>query len=368
MPCFIGIMSGTSLDGVDVAIVDFDDVSSCHLIAAKTFPFPDKLRIDLQALMNRPKCQLQTLGQVDIALGQFIAQIIQQFLTEQNINPNMIAAIGSHGHTIFHSPDTDMPFSLQIGNANVIAEATGIATIADFRQRDIAAGGQGAPLVPAFHAELFTDTKQARAIVNIGGIANITRLDQSQPILGFDTGPGNVLLDAWISQHLQKPYDDGGRWATEGKCHQDLLTQLLADPYFHKPIPKSTGREYFNLPWLNQHLHVLDQSVSAVDTQATLLELTASSISRDIRRYCDTVSAVYICGGGAHNDALMMRMQSLLNDKDVATTERLGLHPDWVEATAFGWLAYRTLNQQTGNLPSVTGAKHAVVLGTIYPA
>jgi len=368
MPYYIGIMSGTSLDGVDVAIVDFSGTTVCHLIAAKTFAFSEEFRTDLITLMTEPQCHIQKLGQLDIALGQFIAQIILQFLSENAITPDMISAIGSHGQTLFHSPNSDKPFSLQIGNANIIAETTGITTIADFRQRDIAAGGQGAPLVPAFHAELFADPKQARAIVNIGGIANITRLDPRQPILGFDTGPGNGLMDAWIAQQQQQPYDDGGRWAASGLCHQGLLAQMLGDAYFQQSLPKSTGREYFNLLWLTEQLKHLGQSVSPVDIQATLLELTACTISRDIQRYCDRIDAVYICGGGVHNHILMQRLQQLLNDKIVADTTHLGLHPDWVEATAFAWLAYRTSNGQTGNLPSVTGAKHPVILGATYPA
>ncbi len=367
MPYYIGIMSGTSLDGVDIAIVDFADSAGCQLIAAKTFAFPNTLHIALSALMKHPECHLQTLGQLDTALGQFIAQVIQQFLSDQHIAPEMISAIGSHGQTIFHSPNSNMPFSLQIGNASVIAETTKITTIADFRQRDIAAGGQGAPLVPAFHAELFADPKQARTIINIGGIANITLLAQDLPILGFDTGPGNGLLDAWVSQQRQQSYDEGGRWAATGRCHQDLLAQMLADPYFTHSLPKSTGREYFNLLWVEQQLKRLSHPISPVDVQATLLELTACTISQDIRRYCDHVAAVYICGGGIHNHTLMQRLQQLLNDKLVASTEQLGLHPDWVEATAFAWLAYRTLNQQTGSMPSVTGASRPVILGAIYP-
>ena len=368
MPYNIGVMSGTSLDGVDVAIVDFDNLGSCQLIAAKTFSFPVVIHAQLHALISQPQCHLQVLGDLDTALGRFIGQVIQQFLIEQKIGPELVSAIGSHGHTLFHSPNNDTPFSLQIGNASVIAELTGITTIADFRQRDIAAGGQGAPLVPAFHAELFSAPNQPRAIVNIGGIANITLLDKNQPILGFDTGPGNGLLDAWISLHQQQAYDDKGDWAASGRCHQGFLSQMLTDPYFHEPIPKSTGREYFNLKWLEQQLENFGEDLIAVDIQATLLELTAQTISLDIQRYCNTVEAVYICGGGVHNQRLIQSLQQLLSNKRVMSTEQLGLHPDWVEATAFAWLAHRTLNKQTSNLPSVTGACRAVILGAIYSA
>jgi len=367
MAYYVGVMSGTSLDGVDIAIVDFDNLDNCRLIGAKTFAFPEAIHQQLHTIINHPECHLRDLGQLDTALGQFIGQIIQQFLAEQQITADQVSAIGSHGHTLFHSPGGATPFSLQIGNASVIAELTGITTIADFRQRDIAAGGQGAPLVPAFHAELFSDPHQPRVIVNIGGIANITLLDKAQAILGFDTGPGNSLLDAWVSLHQQQAYDDKGCWAAKGTCQRDLLAQMLADPYFLEPIPKSTGREYFNLSWLEKQLHKTSKTLSAVDVQATLVELTAYTISQGIHHYGDSCKAVYICGGGIHNLTLIQRLQQLLKGKTVMSTELLGLHPDWVEATAFAWLAYRTLNGQAGNLPSVTGAKQPIILGAIHP-
>jgi len=368
MPYFIGVMSGTSLDGIDVAIVDLNGVASFRLIAAKTFSFPIDLYDQLQTAINSPKFHLKELGHLDTALGQFIGKIIKKALDEQKISPGMISAIGSHGHTLFHSPNGLAPFSLQIGDPNVIAELTGITTIADFRQRDIAAGGQGAPLVPAFHADFFSDPKQPRVIINIGGIANVTLLDKRHPILGFDTGPGNGLLDAWSKLHQGQPYDDNGNWAASGLCHHGLLTQMLMDPYFHEPIPKSTGREYFNLKWLKHQLKGFGEKLLTADVQATLLELTAHTISLDILHYCKDVEAVYVCGGGIHNKHLLKTLQRLLKNKAVLSTEQLGLHPNWVEATAFAWLAYRTLNRQTGNLPSVTGARRAVVLGAIYLA
>jgi len=368
MPYFIGVMSGTSLDGIDVAIVDLNGVASFRLIAAKTFSFPIDLYDQLQTAINSPKFHLKELGHLDTALGQFIGKIIKKVLDEQKISPGMVTAIGSHGHTLFHSPSGLAPFSLQIGDPNVIAELTGITTIADFRQRDIAAGGQGAPLVPAFHADFFSDPKQPRVIINIGGIANVTLLDKRHPILGFDTGPGNGLLDAWSKLHQGQPYDDNGNWAASGLCHHGLLTQMLMDPYFHEPIPKSTGREYFNLKWLKHQLKFFGEKLLTADVQATLLELTAHTISLDISHYCNGVEAVYVCGGGVHNKHLLKSLQRLLKNKAVLSTEQLGLHPNWVEATAFAWLAYRTLNRQTGNLPSVTGAHRAVVLGAIYLA
>ena len=368
MPYYIGVMSGTSLDGIDVAIVDFTGILNCQLIAAKTFPFPVDLYQQLQTLIKNPKCHLEEVGHLNVALGQFIGEIVQEVLDEQKISPSMISAIGSHGHTLFHSPNGLKPFSLQIGDPNVIAELTGITTVADFRQRDIAAGGQGAPLVPAFHAHFFADPAQPRAIINIGGIANITLLDKKQAILGFDTGPGNGLLDAWSLLKKNKPYDENGNWAASGHYHQGLLSQMLMDPYFHEPIPKSTGREYFNLKWLEAQLNNLRVKLIAADVQATLLELTAHTISLDILHYCNNVEAVYICGGGVHNHHLIESLRRLLENKSILSTEQLGFHPDWVEATAFAWLAHLTLNGQTGNLPSVTGARRAVVLGAVYLA
>ena len=363
-------MSGTSLDGVDVALSSISESGSFKHIRAKTFSFPEVLYQQLQLVILNQTCKLQTLAEIDIALGQLIGLSINQFIAEQNLTSKDITAIGSHGQTLFHSPTGKLPFSLQIGNANVIAEITGITTIADFRQRDIAAGGQGAPLVPAFHHYLFSSLNQDRVIVNIGGISNLTVLPASskQAIIGFDTGPGNVLLDGWVQQHLDKPYDDSGQWAASGQCNNKILKHLLDEPYFKQTAPKSTGRELFNQSWCQRKLAEYSQSVSPVDIQATLVELSAQTIANDINYYSQANSPVFICGGGAYNDYLMTRLQSLLDSRLVETTAALGLQPDWVEACAFAWLAYRTINRQPGNLPSVTGANHFVVLGAIYPA
>ena len=361
-------MSGTSLDGIDVAITDFSNPGTCTLIAAHTFPFPDQLREKLLTLIARQQCELSELGQLDIALGQLIAQSVNQLLSQQQLNPQDIIAIGSHGQTLFHQPQGDYPFSLQIGNGNVIAEQTGITTVVDFRQRDIAAHGQGAPLVPAFHSELFASSREDRAIINIGGISNITLLPaSSNPVVnGFDTGPGNVLLDGWIQRHQQQTYDKQGQWAASGHCNDVLLTMMLADPYFQQPIPKSTGRELFNMDWLDNKLAEFNAPISPLDVQATLVQLTVTSIAESISRYGDTCKTMFICGGGAHNNFLLDQLRQLLSGKRITTTDELGLHPDWVEACAFAWLSYKTLHQQPGNLPSVTGATHPVVLGAIY--
>ncbi len=368
MGLYIGVMSGTSLDGIDVVITEYSSNNSFQLLAAETFPFPKQLDHKLSELINSAKCSLFELGQLDIELGQVIADCINILLANNNINAHDVDAIGSHGQTVFHSPDSAFPFSLQIGNANVIAQQTGITTIADFRQRDIAAGGQGAPLVPAFHQELFADDEHDRAIVNIGGISNITLLpaNSSSAILGFDSGPGNGLLNAWIQQHLNISFDKDGIWAASGQCHDTLLAMLMDEPYFSAAIPKSTGRELFNLTWLNSKLAQLEQPVAAADVQATLVQLTVRSIADDIARYASNVTEMYLCGGGAHNTFLVSELRKVLPQVSVQSTQALRLDPDWVEACAFAWLAHKTLNKQSGNLVSVTGADQAVILGATY--
>lgn len=370
MSYFIGVMSGTSLDGIDVALTSLSETGSFEFITARTFPFPEHIHKQLKRLIINQHCDLQAFGEIDIALGQLIASSIKQLLAEQRLAAKQITAIGSHGQTLFHSPLGDLPFSLQIGNANLIVEMTGITTVADFRQRDIAAGGQGAPLVPAFHQSLFSKPNESRVIVNIGGISNLTLLPSSpeQHVIGFDTGPGNVLLDYWINEQLNKPYDASGHWAKSGKCNHNFLGCLLDEAYFKQTIPKSTGRELFNKHWFETKLDAYGKQISPADIQATLAELTAKTIADDIKTYANANSSVFICGGGAHNSHLMHRLQDLLDNNLVSTTTAVGLHPDWVEACAFAWLAYRTINNLPGNLPTVTGAKHPVILGAIYPA
>ena len=366
MAYYIGIMSGTSLDGVDIAIVDIENDADCTVISATTFDFPYSLHLLLQRLINDSHCHLKNFGELDVALGQFIGHAINTQLSQTDIRAGEIIAIGSHGQTIYHCPDGELPFSLQIGNANVIAEITQITTVADFRQRDIAALGQGAPLVPAFHQALFSTPERTNVILNIGGIANVTILNPEQEVIGFDTGPGNGLMDAWIYQQLGQAYDQNGNWAANGQINDVLLMQMLSDPYFSQAIPKSTGREYFNIGWLENQLARFSENIAAVDVQATLNALTAFSIANSVKQY--TPQTVYICGGGVHNDQLTRTLASQLDNVAVSSTAALGLDPNWVEAAAFAWLAYRTMNQKTGNLPSVTGAKHAVILGSIHSA
>jgi len=367
MSLYIGVMSGTSLDGIDVAIVDFS-ADNFELVAAETYPFQPALRQDLLKLINTGRTHLQQLGQVDIALGHAYSEAIQQLLNETRTLATDITAVGCHGQTIFHSPDSAYPFSMQIGNANVVAELTGITTVSDFRQRDMVLGGQGAPLVPAFHQALFQHHTENRVIANIGGIGNITILpaDKSLPIYGFDTGPGNILMDQWYQQHHKELYDENGRWARHGQVDDELMTLMLADPYFLQSIPKSTGREYFNLNWLSNKLVALDKPIRAESVQKTLLYVTAVSIAEAVKSYAETTQRVFVCGGGAHNEELMTTLREQLPSMTVTTTNQLKLAPDWVEASAFAWLAKQTVSNATGNLPAVTGANQATVLGAIH--
>jgi anhydro-N-acetylmuramic acid kinase len=312
--------------------------------------------------------EIERLGELDMALGELFAAAANALIKKAGLDTKDIRAIGCHGQTLRHRPRAAHPFTLQIGNPSVIAERTGITTVADFRARDMAAGGQGAPMVPVFHHQMFHSSRYNRAIVNIGGIANVTSLpaEASQPVTGFDTGPGNTLLDQWIHRHHARAHDEAGQWAASGRAARELLEMLLADPYFSSPPPKSTGREHFNLEWLQAQLKKMPAPPSADDVQATLLQLTAQSIARAIREFLPQTTEAYVCGGGAHNRALMAALAQNLPGMTVTTTDKLGLPPDWVEAAAFAWLAHQTLEGLPGNLPSVTGAKRAVVLGGIY--
>lgn len=360
---YIGLMSGTSIDGIDAALVDFTD-NTTTLIDTLYTPYTQELREKILKLTSPDQNEIERMGELDIILANEFANTVNELLKKQSVTHKAIKAIGSHGQTIRHVPHGDFRFTLQIGDPNTIAAKTNITTIADFRRKDMAMGGQGAPLVPAFHQFAFADNKINRIIVNIGGIANITLLKPNTMPLGFDTGPGNVLMDAWIYKHQQKTHDAYGEWGAQGQLSQALLNLFLSDPYFDKKAPKSTGREYFHLDWLMQHLH--DQSIKSVDVQTTLTELTAQSIVNSIRAEV-TNGDILICGGGAHNQFLMQRLQQLASpDFNLTTTEAFGIHPDWVEAMAFAWLARQTLQHQTGNITSVTGAKTETILGGVY--
>lgn len=361
---FIGLMSGTSLDGLDVALVSFSPRFTLH--AARTFPFPGPWREHLRALTDGTADNLEQYGVAHHWLGQFSAQCINTLLTQQHLSPEQIIAIGSHGQTVRHRPGGDYPFTLQLGDGALIAAATHIDTIADLRSADLAHGGQGAPLAPAFHRSLFAQQGLRQAVVNLGGIANITLLDgQSEQVIGFDTGPANVLIDHWCRQHFNCHYDHNGQLGQQGKVDQALLTQLLSDPYFAQPAPKSTGREYFNGEWLQQQL--TNYSLAPLDVLATLYELTAISVADALHSFA--AKRVLLCGGGAYNNELRRRIdQHLPGSTSLFTTTQAGLAPDWVEAACFAWLAKAFMARQPGNLPTVTGARQSTVLGCFYPA
>lgn len=357
---YIGMMSGTSVDGIDVVIADFTETKPA-IIATHYTPYSSELRERILNLCEQG--EVAVLGDLDAVLGNAFAAAANELIASSNIQANLIKAIGSHGQTIRHAPNR---FTIQIGDPNIIATQTGVTTVADFRRKDMALGGQGAPLVPAFHAAIFNKPNVTRIITNIGGIANVTILSSDHSILGFDTGPGNTLCDAWINHSQQKTVDESGKWAATGSVNQPLLKQMLADAYFALPAPKSTGREQFNLAWIQKHLQSLASPIAAEDVQATLVELTATSILDAIKKYTPK-GEIYICGGGAHNTYLMQRLTQLgAPHYSIATTDVVGVHPDWVEALAFAWLAKQSLARQPGNLPAVTGASHAISLGGIY--
>ena len=359
---FIGLMSGTSIDGVDAVIAQFEPF---RLLATHGTPIDDATRAQILALCEPGQNEIARMGTLDFSLGELFAQASRAVLSQTALSNSDITAIGSHGQTVRHYPEQG--FSLQIGNPTLIAEQTGITTIADFRRRDLAAGGQGAPLVPAFHEWFFHHEARDRVIVNIGGMANITLLpaDKGLKVSGFDTGPGNVLMDSWIYTHQQQRYDACGQWAAQGQIDTELLNTMLGDPYFDLPAPKSTGREHFNVSWLAQQIKGRD--ISPVDIQRTLVQLTAQTICDEIIKAGMQNADIYICGGGAHNSLLMQAMSEYIGH-EVLSTETLGLHPDWVEAVAFAWLAYQTWHQQPSNLPDVTGAQGRRILGAIHYA
>ena len=363
---FVGVMTGTSVDGLDLALLDLPN--DLKPKAARTTPFPPSIRERVVALTSPGNDEIVRMGEAHIQLGNFIAATCLDFITELGIGANEIRAIGSHGQTIRHHPNADFPFSVQIGNGHVIAEKTGIDVVADFRGRDIAAGGQGAPLVPTYHNALFGDDEISRVIVNIGGISNVTILNhEDHAFTGFDTGPGNALLDAWMQECRDKPYDAQGAWASSGKIHEALLKQLLSDPYYHELPPKSTGKEHFNLSYVQRHIADL-QNVAHEDVQATLNELTAQTITTAIDRHAAKRTDIVVCGGGRLNDFLMYRLKTLNPRRAIHPSESLGIDGDAIEAAAFAYLAWQFTERLPGNQPNVTGADGLRVLGCLYPA
>ena len=361
MSLVAGLMSGTSLDGVDAVLVDFS-VNPPRTLATFWLPYSASLRQQAMQLQTARHDEIHAAALLANQLAHCYAQAVRQVLVSAGVDAEQVAAVGCHGQTIRHQPAAG--YSVQLNNPALLAELTGIAVVADFRSRDIAAGGQGAPLVPAFHAAVFGDPKLHRVILNIGGIANLTDLKPGQPVRGFDCGPGNLLMDAWIERHQGRRYDEAGHWASSGQVLPELLQRLLADAFFSRSPPKSCGRDEFSLAWLDGHLA---GSERPEDVQATLLELTASSAITAIEHWCGAPQELYVCGGGARNAALMARLQHHLPNRRVASTDFLGQPADWVEAVAFAWLAWRTLRNEPGNLAEVTGASGPRVLGAIYP-
>lgn len=354
-------MSGTSLDGIDATLVDLGAPSPA-LLDKYYLEFDTALKTALLELHTSAFNELHQAQVIGNQLARLYAQSVSALLDKAAMPANRIRAIGCHGQTIRHCPDQG--YTLQIGNAALLAELSGITVVSDFRSRDVAAGGQGAPLVPAFHDKVLRHPSVHRAIVNIGGISNLTNLVPDQPTTGFDCGPGNLLMDAWNALHLGSPYDKDGAWAISGRVMPEFLVRLFDEPYFSMPPPKSGGRDLFNLPWLQSKLSGTER---AEDVQATLLELTCQAIARSINNYCSGAHEIYLCGGGAHNRAIINRLANLLPQCKLATTEVLGVDSDYLEAMAFAWLAQQALHGKPANLPQVTGARHACILGAIYP-
>ncbi len=362
---YIGLISGTSMDGIDSVLASFDD--GCQIHATRSHPMTASTLTHLRHLVEHPdEAGLARVGALDTALGQDFAAAAMAVLEAGGVAAETVLAVGSHGQTVYHSPAGPEPFSIQLGDPNIIAVLTGIPTVADFRRRDIALGGEGAPLVPAFHQAMFRDPDQPRAVINIGGIANVTVLVPGADVSGFDTGPGNTLMDAWTRLNRGQPYDAGGDWAASADPDEALLEALMAHPFFARPGPKSTGIEDFNMSWLQGVLDDLRQPPKPESVQATLCALTARTAADAIRRACPDQGTLFLCGGGAHNRTLTRQIAEGLEDWQIESTDALGIGVDWVEAAAFAWLAHRNLAGLPGNIPAVTGASREAVLGSVF--
>lgn len=358
---FLGLISGTSVDGVDAALVRFSPAP--QVLFGRTYPLPAALADEVLRLSQaEARITLDEAGRLDTRIGQAFAAVALQALADSGTAVADVTAIGSHGQTLRHDPRGDAPFTLQLGDANVIAERTGLTTVADFRRRDVAAGGHGAPLMPAFHAAVLRAEHEERAVLNLGGIANLTLMPRGGTVRGFDTGPANGLMDAWCLEHRGQPFDRDAAFAREGRVDETLLAALMADPWFALPPPKSTGRDQFQLQWLRARLG----GQSPADVQATLCELSAATVADALQREQPACARLLACGGGAHNPLLMQRLAARLPGVTVASTASVGLDPDFVEAAGFAWLARETLAGRPGNLPAVTGAAGPRVLGAIY--
>ncbi len=363
---YIGLISGTSADGIDAVLTSFNR-GLPQLQASHSHPWPADLRRRMLALaQGESALDLDAFGRLDVQIGRCFADAALQLLERSGTPTSAVRAIGSHGQTLRHRPSGAYPFTLQLGDPSVIAERCGIDVVADFRRADVAAGGQGAPLLPALHAMLLARPGHVRVVLNLGGIANITVLGADGRVFGFDTGPANGLLDAWHLRQHGEPFDRDGAYAARGRVDTGLLDTLLADPYFTLPPPKSTGREYFHLDWLAAHAPLA--ALDPADVQATLLELTARSVAAAIAQHAPQAEEVLACGGGVHNGALMQRLGELLAPRVLLDTSRYGVDPDFLEATAFAWLARQRLLGLPGNLPAVTGARGPRILGAVYSA
>ena len=356
---YIGIMSGTSMDAVDVALCTVD-ASQCKLVSSLEFPFDKRLKDEILLMINGTTT-LKQVGELNHRLGLLFSDAVNALLTQTKTKPSSVKAIGSHGQTLWHNPDGDFPFSLQLGDASLIAERTGIDVVSDFRSKDIALGGQGAPFAPVFHQFLFNDNSKRIGVLNIGGMANLSILGEK--LSGFDTGPGNALMDLWVHKHQEVAFDKDGTWAKAGKVDKGLLKTLLAEPYFAKVAPKSTGRELFNILWLGKILRG-HRAVSSENVQATLLALTVESIVREVKHY--KIEQLLVCGGGVHNRYLMEQLHNADTKVDIQSTDALGVSSEQMEAMIFAWLSYKRVHGETVALSSVTGARKDGVLGSIY--
>ncbi len=359
---FVGLMSGTSLDGADAALVDFSS-GVPRTLAFATVPFSDSLRQDILRLSEPGSDGMDLAGAVSLALADLYARAVEGAIAAAGADRHDIVAIGCHGQTVRHRPDHG--FTVQVNDPARLAELTGIDVVADFRRRDMAAGGQGAPLVPAFHEAVFRNSSRSRAVVNIGGISNVTWLPRAGPTLGFDCGPGNVLLDGWARRHLGADYDADGAWARQGRADVALLDRLMAEPFLGLPPPKSTGRELFRLAWLEDRL---PSRYHPADVQATLTDFTARSVVGAIDRFCEGTEEIYLSGGGARNGALVGRIASLAGDRPVALTDALGVPTAHVESMAFAWFAMKCVRREPVDLTAATGARAPRILGAIYTA
>ena len=357
---YIGLMSGTSSDAIDAALVQFSD-SGCELLSTLAATLDAPIVDRIQRAVDGTADRISDISELDVLLAQAFADTA--LLLKEQAGVDQITAIGSHGQTVRHQPRGCLPYTVQLGNGARIAALTGITTVSDFRTADLALGGQGAPLVPAFHRAIFSNPNENRVIINIGGIANVTVLHRKDRLSGFDTGPGNTLMDHWFRQHQPGIYDENGTWARSGTCLPKLLRTLLECDYFSRHPPKSTGLEEFNLDWLNTYL-IGDKRPE--DVQATLVELTAESISQSIKTNAPATDAVYLCGGGANNEYLVNQLNNRLTPVSLYTSDRLGLPVDWVEAVAFAWLAKERLKNRPTNCPVVTGSSRELALGAVY--